>query len=572
MQQMSVSTIPSAPALAGLMQSQPLLISELLQHAQQRYPQQQIVSFRGFDAQQQPQFHRYSWRDCAARSAQLANALLALGVQPGDRIASMAWNSYRHVELYYGVSGIGAVLHTVNPRLFPEQIAWMLEHAEDQWLFVDPEFVPLLNQIAGTEHAAVLQQLRGIFVLADASELAALEPQSLALEAYETLLAPHSDQITWPSLAEESAALLCYTSGTTGHPKGVLQSHRAVVLHAQATVGRELLDLNDGDVLLPMVAMYHVAAWGAPYAAPLAGCKLMLPGSGMSGAAMAAMIDSEQVTVALGVPTIWSTLHSHLQSQPTAKIASLKRVCVGGAASPMGLVQAYWEHYQIYWQPIWGMTETGPLVCSAPPSPALMALPLAERYALQTTAGRACFGTQIEIFDGADRPLPHDGVSQGELRVRGGWITAQYYRRPEVACCIDGWLATGDIAVIDAQGYMKVVDRKKDVIKSGGEWISSLDIESIVSQHRAVRECCVIGVKHPKWDERPLLLVVCQPNQTLSKAEVLDFLQGKIAKWWTPDDVLFVAELPHTGTGKLLKNELRQHYQNYLLTPAEEGK
>lgn len=546
---------PELKGLDGQMMRTPLLISSLLQHGASRHPDQQIVS-----RAQEGTIHSYSYLDCAKRSAQLANALQANGVAAGDRIASLAWNTYRHMELYYGVSGIGAVLHTVNPRLFGEQIQWMLEHAEDTWVFVDLDFVELLEGIADD-----LANIKGFVVLTDAKHMPNTSLPNV--QNYEDFIAAHDSHIEWPLIDENAGALLCYTSGTTGNPKGVLSSHRAMVLHAQATVSAELLDLRPDTVLMPMVAMYHAGAWGAPYAAPLAGCKLVLPGNGMSGAAMAELIATEKVTVGLGVPTIWLTLHTYLRDQAPKdlSIASLQRVCVGGAASPMGLVQTFAEQYNVYWQPIWGMTETGPLACSAPPTPQLMQRPTAERYAIQTTAGRACFGVQMQIVDAEGNALPHDGETSGELRVRGPWIASSYYRRDNDDCFADGWLATGDIAVIDADGYMKVVDRKKDVIKSGGEWISSLEIENLVSQHKAVNESCVIGVKHPKWDERPLLLVVLNQGQQLSKEAISEFLQGKIAKWWMPDDVVFVDSLPHTGTGKLVKNELRRTYESHLV-------
>ncbi len=544
----------TTPQFPGAMQRSQLMIIDLLRHGVRNYPQQEIVSRRV-----EGDIHRYSYSDCYQRTCQLANALETLDIQPGDRIASLAWNTYRHMEMYYAVSGVGAILHTVNPRLLAEQIRWIIDDAKDTWLFVDISFLDLLHEFAND-----LKTVKGIVILADADEQPQLNDIKLPLYNYESLLESQPNDYEWPVLHEDSAAMLCYTSGTTGNPKGVLNSHRAMVLHAQATVSRELLALSDATVLMPMVAMYHAGAWGAPYAAPLAGTKLVLPGAGMSGAAMHELINNERVTVGLGVPTIWLTLHNYLR-EAGGQIPSLERVCVGGAASPLGLVQAFDELYDVYWQPIWGMTETGPLACSAPPTPELMALPTADRYAIQTTAGRACFGVDLDIVDANGDSLPHDGKTSGELRVRGPWIASSYFQREDPDVFVDGWLYTGDIAVIDAHGYMKVVDRKKDVIKSGGEWISSLDIENICSQHPAVSEACVIGVKHPKWDERPLLLVVINTGMQVTKEELYTFLAGKIAKWWMPDDIIAVPELPHTGTGKLIKNELRKQYENYLL-------
>ena len=549
-------TQQTQPTLAGAMQNSQLLIIDLLRHAVRRHPQQQIVSRRI-----EGDIHRYSYADCYARSCQLAHALKSLGVQPGDRVATLAWNTYRHLELYYAVAGIGAVLHTVNPRLFAEQIRWIIDDAEAQWLFVDSSFAGLL-----TEFAEQLQSVKGIIMLCDSEQLAKHQLASIQLPimSYEQLLLDQPCDYQWPIIAEDSAALLCYTSGTTGNPKGVLSSQRAMVLHAQATASKELLALDADTVLLPVVAMYHAGAWGAPYAAPLAGCKLVLPGAGMSAEALQQLIVDEGVTVGLAVPTIWLSLHTYAQQQHCS-LAPLQRVCVGGAASPLGLVKSYAELYNIYWQPIWGMTETGPLACSAPPEPWLLALPAEQRYAIQTTAGRACFGVDMQIVDANGQALPHDGATSGELRVRGPWIASSYYQRTDPDTFIDGWLATGDIAVIDQHGYMKVVDRKKDVIKSGGEWISSLEIENICSQHADVHESCVIGAKHPKWDERPILLLVAKSDKTIEKAVIEEFLSDKIAKWWMPDAIIVVDELPHTGTGKLVKNELRKQYQNYLL-------
>lgn len=548
------TTQQSEPAMAAAMQPSQLLIIDLLRHGVRRHPQQEVVSRRI-----EGDIHRYTYTDCYERTCQLAHVLSSFELQPGARIATLAWNTYRHLELYYAVSGIGAVLHTVNPRLLAEQIAWIMSDADAQWLFVDACFAELAAEVIPQ-----VPSLKGVVVLADTNDDAALSASDKPIYAYEQLLEQHPTSFAWPALHEDTAALLCYTSGTTGNPKGVLSSHRAMVLHAQATASAELLDLRANTVLMPMVAMYHAGAWGAPYAAPLAGAKLVLPGSGMRGADMHELITNEKVTVGLGVPTIWLTLHNFL-SENDAAVPSLERVCVGGAASPLGLVKTFDEAYDVYWQPIWGMTETGPLASSAPPEPSLLALPKEQRYRIQTTAGRACFGVDMEIVDANGVALPHDGETSGELRVRGPWIASRYFQRSDPATFADGWLATGDIAVIDPQGYMKVVDRKKDVIKSGGEWISSLDIENICSQHPAVNESCVIGVKHPKWDERPLLLVVANKGAQLNKEELYAFLEGKIAKWWMPDAILIVDDLPHTGTGKLVKNELRKQYENYLI-------
>lgn len=548
----SVSTQSDTMIQPGNMMPGPMLVIDLLAYASQRFPHQEVVS-RLHDNQ----IHRTTYRDTWKRVHQLGHALDKLGVKPGMFVASMAWNTHRHMELYYGIAGVGAVLHTVNPRLFSEQIEYVVNHAENQFIFVDPGFVEQLEQ-----SAEQFESVKGYVILCNEDEM---PDTSLApVYCYESLLKGELEEYNWPRFNENEAASLCYTSGTTGNPKGVLYSHRATVLHAQAAASPALLDLREDTVLLPMVAMYHVSAWGAPYAAPLSGSKLVFPGHGMDGASMWEMIEQEGVNVGLGVPTIWLTLHNYLQTQKVENLP-LERVCVGGAASPMGLVKTYDQQYDVYWQPIWGMTETGPLVTSLPPSPALKSMPQEARWQRQTTAGKACFGIEMEIFDTDNEPLPHDGEHSGELRVRGPWICSQYFKNDDLSSFPDGWLATGDISVIDDEGHMKVVDRTKDVIKSGGEWISSLEIESIASQHPAVNECCVIGVKHEKWDERPLLLVVLNQGQNLTSEDMVAHLKGKIAKWWMPDAMLILEALPRTGTGKVVKKDLRDQYVDYLI-------
>lgn len=539
--------------MLGNMMDTQLLIIDLLRHARERHPSQTVVSRR-----LEGDIHRSDYAQIWHRCGQLAHALNALDIQPGECVATLAWNTHRHMELYYAVSGIGAVLHTVNPRLFSEQIDYIINHAEDKIVFVDLSFVELLEPLQNK-----LKSVKGFVVMTDREHMpdTALAP----LYCFEELIAEQTPDYDWPRFDENTAAALCYTSGTTGNPKGVLYSHRAMVLHAQATASRELLDLNTNTVLMPMVAMYHAGAWGAPYAAPLAGCKLVLPGGGMDGASMSELISSERVTVGLGVPTIWLTLHNYWTDNGVEN-TTLERVCVGGAASPLGMVKLYQERYGIYWQPIWGMTETGPLATSLPPTPEVMTLPLPQRYQQQTSAGRAAFGVEMALFDADDKRVCHDGTATGELRVRGPWISSQYYRNEDLGAFPDGWLATGDIAVIDPTGILRVVDRKKDVIKSGGEWISSLEIENILSQHPSVNECSVIGARHEKWDERPVLIVVPNKNTSLTHEDIVAFLDGKIARWWTPDQTIFTASLPKTGTGKVLKNELREQYGKVLLS------
>ena len=538
--------------MQGNMMLQQFNVIQLLTHAAQFHPTQEVGTQRV-----EGDIHRSNYKTIYTRASQLANALATLGVQQGDCIASLAWNTYRHMEIYYAVSGMGAVIHTVNPRLFDDQIAYIINHVEDKWVFVDTTFIPQLERLQDE-----LKTVKGFIVLCD--EDAAPNTKLKNCICYESIISEQSTAFTWPQIDENSAASLCYTSGTTGAPKGVLYSHRAAVLHAMAMVNESVLDIRQDSVILPMVTMYHASAWGIPYAAPIVGAKLVLPGRGMDGETMHRLITTENVNLGMGVPTLWLTLLNYL-TENDLSIPSLKRVCVGGSASPHHLVRTFDQDYDVYWQPLWGMTETGPLATSAPQTSAMKSLTQKQRYEIQTSAGKPVFGAELEIVDDEGHPVPHDGVSRGELRIRGPWIVGRYFKRDSAQSFVDGWLDTGDIATIDEQGYLRIVDRKKDVIKSGGEWISSLELEDIISDHPDINEVCVIGVKHEKWDERPLVLATLKPGVKVDKGEIYDFLVGKIAKWWTPDDIVFVDELPHTGTGKLIKHALRDQYQNYLL-------
>ncbi|GGY56538.1 long-chain-fatty-acid--CoA ligase [Bacterioplanes sanyensis] len=545
-----------ADYLAGNMMPTDLLIPDLLEYAAAHHGDAEIISRR-----QEGDVHRYGYVDALRRSKRLANALLSLGAQPGDRIATLAWNGYRHFECYYAISGIGAICHTVNPRLYSEQIEFIINHAEDSILLLEPDFIPLLESIAPQ-----LSSIQAMVVMVDSEHM---PDSTLPLLNYEQLLSQHSDVYSWPRFSSDSAASLCYTSGTTGNPKGVLYSHRSTLLHAFASRSPDALNVSSGSVVMPVVPMYHVCAWGMPYIAPMAGATLVLPGSGMDGASLHELIELAQVDLMLGVPTVWLNLIEHLKRHDL-RMDSVRVVGVGGSASPRALVETLDQEYGVYLLPIWGMTETSPLATLGAPSKALMALPAEQRYRRQTTAGKPMFGIELEIFDEYDQPLPHDGHSRGLLRVRGPWVLTAYYKneKPE-SFFIDQqgrqWFDTGDIAVIDQDSYLHIVDRAKDVVKSGGEWISSIDLENAAIGHPDVNEACVIGVRHPKWDERPLLFIVRRDGSDINKEDIYDYLQQHVAKWWLPDDILFVQELPHTATGKLQKRTLRDEYNDYLM-------
>ncbi len=542
--------------MLGNMMDNPLLISGLIEHAASSNPNSEIVS-RRCESDGVSDIHRYTMKDAAKRSKQIANALIGLGAKPADRIATLAWNNYRHFELYFGVSGIGSVLHTINPRLFPEQLVYIINHAEDRWIFVDLTFVPLLeaiqDQITGVE---------GFIIMADKANMP--ETRLNNVICYEDLISSASDELEWPQFDENSAASLCYTSGTTGNPKGVLYSHRSTLLHAMSEISREALGISGLSCVLPVVPMFHVNAWGVPYAGAMTGSKLVFPGPGMDGASLWQLIEAEQPDLLLGVPTVWLMLLNHMD-EIGKTLDSVKNVVVGGSAAPLSMIKKFDEVHDAFLIHAWGMTEMSPLGTANVKTAAMDSMTTEQRHQLQQKQGRPVFGVEMKIVDDNGDSQPHDGSTYGRLLVRGPWIIKQYYKSDDMSSFENGWLDTGDVATIDENNYLGIVDRSKDVIKSGGEWISSIDLENAAIGHADIIEACVIGVAHEKWDERPLLLVIRKPESTLSGEEIKQFLSDKIAKWWMPDEVIFVESLPHTATGKLLKINLRKEYQDYLL-------
>jgi len=543
--------------MLGNMMDSPLLISGLIEHAASSNPNSEIVS-RRCESDGESDIHRYTMKDAAKRSKQIANALIDLGAKPADRIATLAWNNYRHFELYFGVSGIGSVLHTINPRLFPEQLVYIINHAEDRWIFVDLTFVPLLEAIQDK-----IPAVEGFIIMADTANMPATSLKNVI--CYEDLISNASDQLEWPQFDENSAASLCYTSGTTGNPKGVLYSHRSTLLHAMSEVSREALGITNLSCVLPVVPMFHVNAWGVPYAAAMTGAKLVFPGPGMDGASLWQLIEAEQPDLLLGVPTVWLMLLNHMD-EIGKTLDSVNNVVVGGSAAPLSMIKKFDQVHDAFLIHAWGMTEMSPLGTSNVKTAAMGNMPIEERYQLQQKQGRPVFGVEMKIVDDNGDRQPHDGTTFGRLLVRGPWVIKQYYKTDDMSSFENGWLDTGDVATIDENNYLGIVDRSKDVIKSGGEWISSIDLENAAVGHSDIVEACVIGVAHEKWDERPLLLVIRKPESTLSGDDIKQFLEDKIAKWWMPDDVIFVESLPHTATGKLLKINLRKEYQDYLLT------
>ena len=537
----------------GKMMAAPLTITEIMRFADRLYRDTEVISVTMDEG-----VHRSTYGEIFDRANCVAHALSSLGVELGDRVATLAWNDHRHLELYYGVSCSGAVIHTVNPRLFPEQLVYIMNHAEDRVVFIDPMFIPLVEGLA--------DRLPSVTAYVALTSRGAMPESGLSnLYCYEDLVGQESSAYPWPDLEEKTASALCYTSGTTGDPKGVLYDHRSTVLHAYASCMPNVLRLSHSDVVLPVVPMFHVNAWGIPYACPIAGAKLVLPGPKMAdGETLQSLIAGEGVTLALGVPTVWIALLAYLRE--TGKtVETLNRTVVGGSACPLSIMQEFEERHGVYTHHAWGMTEVSPLGTVNQLLPGMEGLDPVELNKVRAKQGRTPFGVDMKICDDDGNDLPRDGKAFGDLKVRGWWVADGYFGEVENTDTHDedGWFSTGDVATIDQDGYLSITDRTKDVIKSGGEWISSIELENLAVAHPDVEEAAVVGVKDAKWGERPLLLVVPAEGCTPDEASVLASFKGKVADWWIPDSMTLVDEIPHTATGKISKKTLREQFSDH---------
>jgi len=536
--------------MLGVMSERPLLISSILVHAATYHHDTEIVSRTVEGA-----IHRYTYAEAERRSKRLARALLRLGIKPGDRVGTLAWNTFRHFELYYGISGIGAICHTINPRLFDDQIVYIVNHAADRLLFIDTSFIPLVERLA----PQFPRDCR-IVLLSEA------ETSLSVLALHDDLIAGEGEVFDWPEFDERTASALCYTSGTTGRPKGVLYSHRSTILHALGASLPHAIPMTAADVVCPVVPLFHACGWATPYTAPINGAKLVFPGTRLDGASLYELFEAEGVTLSLGVPTIWLGFAAHLEATG-ARCTTLRSVLSGGAAVPPALTEAF-EDRGITMVQGWGMTEMSPLGTVSALKAKHLALDTAGQRVIKAKAGRPVFGVEMKIADENGRTLPHDGTSVGEVMVRGPWIISGYFEDEEATYATveaDGWLHTGDVATIDADGYMQIVDRSKDVIKSGGEWISSIDLENAALAHDEVAEAAVIAVPHTRWGERPLLIVAPRPGCRPNRDELIALLARQFPRWMLPDDVVIVPELPHTATGKLMKTRLREMFRDHKL-------
>jgi fatty-acyl-CoA synthase len=543
--------------MLGLMQDRPLLISQMIDFAARYYSDVEIVT-RTVEGP----IHRYGYRDAAKRAKQLAEALQGLGIKLGDRVGTLAWNTHRHFELYFGISGLGAVLHTINPRLSPEHVAYIANHAEDQAIFVDLNLLPIIEGVWSN-----LKTVKHVVVMTDRAHMPA-QSRVPNLLCYEELIAGKPGTLNWPDFDEKTASSLCYTSGTTGNPKGVLYSHRSTVIHSMMMCSGPVLALTPRDSILPVVPMFHANAWGLVYAAPICGTKLVFPGPKLDGASIYELLDREKVTLSAGVPTVWLALLDHC-AQNKLKMSSVKRTLIGGSAVPLAMISRFWNEHGIEVAQGWGMTEMSPLGTLTRFNKGEEQLADEERFAITAKQGRPVFGCEMKIIDDAGNDLPEDGSVSGNMVVRGPWIVKGYLKGDgQNQFLKDDWFMTGDVCKIETDGSVVITDRSKDVIKSGGEWISSIDLENAAMGFPGVAEAAVIGVKHPKWDERPLLIIVKRPEASVTRDDLLKYLNGKIAKWWMPDDIQFIDAIPHGATGKILKTALRKHFENYKLPTA----
>jgi fatty-acyl-CoA synthase len=537
----------------GLMQDWPLLVHKIIDHAALYHAQREIVT-RSVEGP----IVRTTYGDLALRARKVAQALDQQGIKEGERVATLAWNTSRHLETWYGITGMGAVYHTINPRLFPEQIAWIADHAEDRVLFFDTSFTPLIEQIAPR-----LPAIKLFVALTDRAHLPQISVPNLV--AYEDFIAAGDGDFAWRELDERAACGLCYTSGTTGNPKGVLYSHRSNLLLSMMAGGSDALGVSGRDTVLPIVPMFHANAWGLAFLAPMVGAKLVMPGAKLDGNSICELLESERVTMTAAVPTVWLGLLQFLEATGR-KLPHLKRVVIGGSAAPRSMIETFETKYGVEVVHAWGMTEMSPLGTLGTLKPGLEELPYPRQLDYKVKQGRPLFGVELKLVGDNGQEQPRDGKTFGRLKVRGPAIAKGYFRGEGASSFDeDGWFDTGDVATLDEDGYMTVTDRAKDVIKSGGEWISSIEIENLAVSHPAVAEAAVIGVHHPKWDERPLLIAVLKPGKAATREDILSHLSGKIAKWWMPDDVVFVDSIAHTATGKIQKLELRKAFANYRL-------
>ncbi len=542
--------------MLGLMQDWPLLCHKVIDHAGLFHGKREVIS-RSVEGP----IHRTDYATVRSRSLQMAKRLEKDGIKVGDRIGTLAWNTWRHLEAWYGIMGCGAVYHTLNPRLFPQQIAWIMNDAEDRFLFVDITFMPIVEKIA-----PLVPTLEKVIVLTDAAHM----PQTSLpnVVPYEEWLAEVDDDYVWKDLDERAAAGMCYTSGTTGDPKGVVYSHRSNVLHSMICIQPDAMQLSSRDRLMPVVPLFHANGWGIALSAPMVGATLVMPGPGMDGKSIYSLLTDERVTVTAAVPTVWLGLLQHMEKEG-GKLPDLRSVVIGGSAAPRSMIKTFKENYDVDVVHAWGMTEMSPVGSLGSLKPEYDKLEGEARYDVQMKQGHAPFGVEMKITDDEDVERPWDGKTFGRLKVRGPAVASSYYKgRGAEQFDAAGWFDTGDVAHMDAEGYMQITDRSKDVIKSGGEWISSIDLENLAVGHPDVAEAAVIGVAHPKWDERPLLIIVKKEGRNPSKSDILGFMEGKIAKWWMPDDVVFVDAIPHTATGKILKTELREQMKEYRLPMA----